>query len=61
MEPGDQFPPESPGRLKRLVLRALAEEVISESRAAELLGKRLAQFWQEEAQQHAGFPVPVRG
>jgi Zn-dependent peptidase ImmA (M78 family) len=61
VEPGDQIPPESPGRLKRLVLRALAEEVISESRAAELLGKRLAQFWQEEAQQHAGFPVPVRG
>ena len=36
-EPGDQIPPEEPGRLKRLVLRALAEDLISESRAAELL------------------------
>jgi transcriptional regulator with XRE-family HTH domain/Zn-dependent peptidase ImmA (M78 family) len=59
-EPGDQIPPEAPGRMKRLVLRALAEDVISESRAAELLGEPLAQFWQEEAEQHAGFPTPVR-
>jgi Zn-dependent peptidase ImmA (M78 family)/DNA-binding XRE family transcriptional regulator len=59
-EPGDQIPPEAPGRMKRLVLRALAESVISESRAAELLGQPLAQFWQEEAEQHAGFPAPMR-
>jgi Zn-dependent peptidase ImmA (M78 family)/DNA-binding XRE family transcriptional regulator len=59
-EPGDQIPPQAPGRMKRLVLRALAEDVISESRAAELLGKPLAQFWQEEAKQHAGFPALVR-
>jgi len=60
-EPGDQILPETPGRLKRLVLRALAEDVISESRAAELLGKPLKQFWEEEATQHEGFPTPVRG
>jgi Zn-dependent peptidase ImmA (M78 family)/transcriptional regulator with XRE-family HTH domain len=59
-EPGDQIAPEEPGRMKRLVLRALAEDVISESRAAELLGMPLTQFWQEEAKQHAGFPVTVR-
>ena len=59
-EPGDPIPPEEPGRMKRLVLRALAEDLISESRAAELLGMPLAQFWQEEAEQHDGFPVAVR-
>ncbi len=59
-EPGDPLPPEVPGRLKRLVLRALAEDVIGESRAAELLDKPLTQFWQEEAERHAGFPVPMR-
>jgi Zn-dependent peptidase ImmA (M78 family) len=59
-EPGDQIPPETPGRMKRLVLRALAEDVISESRAAELLGKPLTKFWEEEAEQHAGFPTLVR-
>ncbi len=59
-EPGDSIPPEEPGRMKRLVLRALAEDLISESRAAELLGMPLARFWQEEAQQHDGFPVAMR-
>jgi len=61
LEPGDQIPPEEPKRMKRLVLRALAEDVVSESRAAELLGMPLRQFWQEEAEQHEGFPVAVRG
>lgn len=60
-EPGDQIPPEEPERLKRLVLRALAEDIISESRAAELLGTPLTRFWQEEARRHEGFPVAVRG
>ena len=59
VEPGDAIPPETPGRMKRLVLRALAEDVISQSRAAELLGRPLAQFWQEEAEQHGGFPLAV--
>lgn len=61
LEPGDQIPPEEPKRMKRLVLRALAEDVVSEFRAAELLGMPLRQFWQEEAEQHEGFPVAVRG
>jgi Zn-dependent peptidase ImmA (M78 family) len=44
----DEFPPESPPtRMKQLVLRALAESVISESKAAELLGQSLYQFRQE--------------
>jgi len=60
-EPGDPIPPEEPGRMKRLVVRALVEDVISQSRAAELLGMPLAEFWQAEAKQHDGFPVAVRG
>ena len=59
-EPGDAIPPETPERMKRLVLRALAEDVISQSRAAELLGRPLVQFWQEEAERHGGFPIAVR-
>jgi len=59
-EPGDQIPREKPQRMKRLVLRALAEDVISGSRATELLGMPLVHFWREEAKQHDGFPVGVR-
>ena len=55
-EPGDQLPPEEPGRMKRLVMQALAENQISRSRAGELLGEPLAKFWEEEAAKHGGFP-----
>jgi Zn-dependent peptidase ImmA (M78 family)/DNA-binding XRE family transcriptional regulator len=58
-EPGDQIPPEEPERMKRLVLRAMAEDLISKSRVAELLSMPLAQFYQEEAEQHEGFPAAV--
>jgi Zn-dependent peptidase ImmA (M78 family)/DNA-binding XRE family transcriptional regulator len=37
VEPGPQLPEERPGRFERLVIRALEEELISESRAAEFL------------------------
>ena len=43
-EPGEPFPAEEPTRLKRLVWRLVAEDVISRSRAAELLGERLSVF-----------------
>jgi transcriptional regulator with XRE-family HTH domain/Zn-dependent peptidase ImmA (M78 family) len=59
-EPGQVFPPEEPKRMKRLIMHALAEDIISESRAAELLGMPLRKFWKEEAEEHAGFPVGVR-
>jgi transcriptional regulator with XRE-family HTH domain len=52
IEPGDPVPPERPTRLKRLVMRLLAEEVINERRAVELLGEPLAQFAQELSQTH---------
>ncbi len=56
-EPGDQLPLEEPRRMQRLVLRALAEDLISQSRGAELLGKPLPQFYREEAERHGGFPT----
>ena len=37
-EPGDPLPPEHPTHMKLLVLRALSEKKISQSRAQELLG-----------------------
>jgi Zn-dependent peptidase ImmA (M78 family)/transcriptional regulator with XRE-family HTH domain len=51
-EPGDQIAPERPERMKRLVLRALAEQIITRSRASELLGCSLAEFWETERQHH---------
>jgi transcriptional regulator with XRE-family HTH domain len=44
VEPGEPVSPETPQRLHQLVHRALAEGLISQSRAAELLGESLAQF-----------------
>ena len=59
-EPGDQLLPEEPKRMTRLVLRALSEDLVSESRAAELLGKPLTQLYKEEAERHDGFPAGLR-
>jgi Zn-dependent peptidase ImmA (M78 family)/DNA-binding XRE family transcriptional regulator len=58
-EPGDQFPSEEPGRMKRLVLHALAEGIISEARASELLAMPLEEFKEKEAKEHEGFPVGI--
>lgn len=58
-EPGDQIPAEEPQRLKLMVLRALAEDLITESRAAELLGMSLAGYLQQEKKAHGEFPVGV--
>ena len=60
-EPGDACPLEEPQRLKRLVLRAMAEDLITESRAAEVLGRPLGEFTRAEGEKHAGFPVGARG
>ena len=40
-EPGEQYPQETARRFKQLVYRALAEDMIGESKAAELLGQTL--------------------
>lgn len=60
-EPGDPLPPEEPQRMQRLILRALEEDWISSSRAAELLGKPLKIFYSQESQRHADLPLPLRG
>jgi Zn-dependent peptidase ImmA (M78 family) len=60
-EPGDTNPPERPARFERLVMRALAEEIISETRAAELLGLSLTEFMEEAARQHGNIPLLMRG
>ena len=41
------LPPEEPQRFKRLCFRALAEDAISEAKAAELLGITVRQLSQE--------------
>ncbi len=46
-EPGTPYPKEETYLFKQLVYRALAEEYIGESKAAELLGLSLTQFHQE--------------
>lgn len=44
VEPGDPYPAEKPKLFMQLVFHAFAEELISESKAAELLGKSTAEF-----------------
>lgn len=58
-EPGDQILPEEPGRMKRLVMRAYTEEIISFSRASELLGQSIEDFCTIEGEKHEGFPIEV--
>jgi len=43
-DPGKPYPPETPMRMERLIYRALGEDMISRSRAQELLGKPLQEF-----------------
>jgi Zn-dependent peptidase ImmA (M78 family) len=47
-EPGEPLPSEEPQRMVRMVRRLLAEDVISRSRAKELLGERIALFSEKE-------------
>lgn len=59
-EPGDPHSPEHPTRFERLIMQALAEDLVSEARAAELLGKPLRQFLSEVSREHDGLPVALR-
>ena len=56
-EPGDALPSEKPQRMERLIYRALAEDLISRSRAQELLGEPLQLHWAAEAFQQDGVAV----
>ena len=49
-EPGAQLAPEKPTRMARLAAKAVVEEAVSESRAAELLGEHLEEFRKESHQ-----------
>lgn len=50
-EPGVVYPPEAPARMGQLIYRALAEDLITRSKAQELLAKPITQWInQEEAQ-----------
>lgn len=44
MEPGEPLPPERPQKMRRLVYRGLAEDIISPTRAKELLGENIQLF-----------------
>lgn len=50
-EPGKAYPCETSLRMERLVYRALVEDLMSRSKAQELLGKAVQQRWVEEALQ----------
>ncbi|NJD60916.1 MAG: hypothetical protein C3F13_16510 [Anaerolineales bacterium] len=50
-EPGEPIPSEKPLRMERLIFRALAEDLISHSKAQELLGEPLQMPWVMEAMQ----------
>ena len=43
-EPGEQIEPEKPQLFEQLVFRALAEDIIGESKAAELMGMSVREF-----------------
>lgn len=58
-EPGEPYPPERPMRFERLVMGALAEGIISEKRASELLGRPLEKFLSETAEEHGGWRAAV--
>ena len=58
-EPGDALPSEEPQRFNRLVMHALCEGVISQARAAELLGISVSQFLGGEIERHGGIPIEV--
>ncbi len=53
-EPGDQIPAERPQLFVQLVFRALAQDLISESKAAELLRLTLFEFNKQRSMQGAG-------
>ena len=56
-EPGEALPTERPLRMERMIYRALAEDLISRSRAQELLGEPLQLRWAAEALQQDGVAV----
>lgn len=58
-EPGDSIPAEIPSRFERLVMGAMADNIISESRAGELLGMPVRVFISKEAETHGSWLAEV--
>jgi Zn-dependent peptidase ImmA (M78 family) len=56
-EPGEDYPQEQPKLFEQLVFRALAEDLVSESKAAELLRMSLAAFRSRRNFEHASDPL----
>lgn len=56
-EPGEKYPPESSALFEQLVYRALGEDIISESKAAELLGKSVMSIFQKRCMRDNDAPV----
>jgi Zn-dependent peptidase ImmA (M78 family)/DNA-binding XRE family transcriptional regulator len=56
-EPGEALPTERPLRMERLIYRALAEDLISRSKAQELLGEPLQPLWITESLQQDGIAI----
>lgn len=56
-EPGDPVPQEQPRLFEQLVYRALAEQYLSEAKAAELLGIPLMQFHRERRLERLDAPA----
>jgi len=53
-EPGNQLPEETSSRLKRLALQAVAEDLISPARAAELSGISVTELREQVSRQNPG-------
>lgn len=51
-EPGDPYPPEASERFERLVMKALAENAVSRSKASELLAMSFEEFRLSVANRH---------
>jgi Zn-dependent peptidase ImmA (M78 family) len=58
-EPGDAMPLEIPRRFERLVMGAMADGLIAESRASEILGMPVKAFLSKEAEIHGGWLAEV--
>jgi len=56
-EPGDALSNEKPLRMERLIYRALAEDLISRSRAQELLGEPLHLPWMVDVMKSDGVAI----
>jgi len=58
-EPGDPYPTETPSRMEQLIYRALAENLITRSKAQELFAKPIKVWWNLKELQHNDAYTPA--